>query len=272
VRNFALWLEYDGTDFVGSQWQNNGRTVQGALEAAWEQVNQERRRVTLSGRTDAGVHARGQVANVQSETRRDLSTLLKALNAVLPPDVSVLEVREVPQAFHARFSALRRDYRYLIDNGRFAAPLLRNHASHVRTRLNLAAMAQALSALLGQHDFSAFAGGPLEGSPVREMLKAECGTTVELGHELITIDLAANAFLRHMVRNIVGTLLWVGEGRVAASEMTAILHGRDRRRAGPTAPPHGLYLMAVTYPAGMVERRRSAGPATDAVRSEEESA
>jgi tRNA pseudouridine38-40 synthase len=270
VRNLALWLEYDGTDFVGSQWQNNGRTVQGALEEAWEQVNQERRRITLAGRTDAGVHARGQVANVQSETKRDRSTLLKALNAVLPSDVAVLEVREVPLEFHARYSALRREYRYLIDNGRFASPLLRHHATHTRTPLNLAAMQEALGALLGQHDFSAFAGGPLEGSPVREVVLAECARAVELGHEVIAVDLAANAFLRHMVRNIVGTLLWVGEGRIAASELAAILAGRDRRRAGPTAPSQGLYLMAVSYPAGMAGRRRRADQQTGAVRAEEE--
>jgi tRNA pseudouridine38-40 synthase len=256
VRNFALWLEYDGTDFVGSQWQNNGRTVQGALEDAWEQINQERRRVTLAGRTDAGVHARGQVANVQSATAREVATLHKALNAVLPRDVAVWQLREVPLEFHARYSAEQREYRYLIDTGRWAAPLLRNHAVHHGKRLNVAVMQTAIGELLGTHDFSAFAGGTLEGSPVRSLVLARCESVIELGHELLAIDLAANAFLRHMVRNIVGTLLLVGEGRIAARELAVILASRDRRRAGPTAPAHGLYLQAVTYPANMVGRRQ----------------
>lgn len=261
MRNFALWLEYDGSDFVGSQLQQNGRTVQGSLEDAWEQINQERRRITLSGRTDAGVHARGQVANVLSATRRDLPTLLKALNAVLPGDLAVLEIREVPHEFHARFSAIRRDYRYLLTNSRVAPPLLRNHAVHVGKKLNLRAMAEALEALPGQHDFSAFAATPIEGSPIRECLRAELSSVEMLGHELIAVDLAANAFLRHMVRNIVGTLLWVGEGRIAAREMAAILAGRDRRQAGPTAAAHGLYLMSVTYPPDLGGSRRRAGQA-----------
>lgn len=256
MRNYALWIEYDGTDFVGSQLQQHGRTVQGTLEDAWEQVNQERRRLTLSGRTDAGVHARGQVANVLSATKRDVATLLKALNAVLPPDVAVTAVREAPESFHARFTAVRRDYRYVLDLGRFASPLLRHHAVHVGKKLNIGAMQEALASLLGTHDFSAFAAVPIEGSPVRTCMLATCAPVIELGRELLAVDLAANAFLRHMVRSIVGTLLWVGEGRVAAREMATILAGRDRRQAGPTAPAHGLYLMAVTYPEGLVGRGR----------------
>src|SRR4051812_5909793 len=120
MRNVALLIEYDGTDFVGSQWQENGRSVQGALEAAWEQLTQERRRVNLAGRTDAGVHARGQVASVRTETRHDLATIQRGLNALMPDDVAVLAVWEVAYDFHARHTAIRRDYRYLIDNGRVA--------------------------------------------------------------------------------------------------------------------------------------------------------
>jgi tRNA pseudouridine38-40 synthase len=248
MRNIALRIEYDGTDFVGSQWQNNGRTVQGELEGAWEQLTQERRRINLAGRTDAGVHARGQVASVRTETQHDLATIQRGLNAILPEDVGVLAAWEVPYEFHARHTAIRRDYRYLIDNGRVGSPLLRRHAVHVPQLLNLAAMNQALAALLGTHDFAAFGGGQPEGSTVRNCYLAS-GQPFELwGQPLIVVDLAANAFLRHMVRNIVGTLLLVGEEKIDAAGFAALLAGRDRRRAGRTAPAHGLYLMSVTYP------------------------
>ncbi len=167
MRNVALRIEYDGTDFVGSQWQNNGRSVQGALEAAWEQLTQEQRRINLAGRTDAGVHARGQVASLRTETHHDLATIQRGLNAILPEDVAVLEAWEVPIDFHARHSAIRRDYRYLIDNGRVGSPLIRRHAVHVPQPLDVAAIGEALGALLGRHDFAAFAGGQQEGSTVR---------------------------------------------------------------------------------------------------------
>lgn len=248
MRNIALCIEYDGTDFAGSQWQVNGRSVQGALESSWEQVTQERRRFVLAGRTDAGVHARGQVANVRSDTRHDLATIERALNAVLPPDVGILKAWEVPYEFHARHSALRRSYRYVIDNGRYASPLLRLQSVHVPQPLDLAAMQQALEVLLGTHDFAAFAGSGQEGSTVRTCYTVGCQVIEWLGREVIAIDIAANAFLRHMVRNIVGTLLLVGTGRLDRDGFAAISASRDRKRAGRTAPPHGLYLMAVEYP------------------------
>jgi len=246
--NIALRIEYDGTDFVGSQWQNNGRSVQGELEGAWERLTQEQRRINLAGRTDAGVHARGQVANVRTETRLDLATIQRGMNAILPEDVAVLEAREVPIDFHARHSAIRRDYRFLIDQGWVASPLLRRHAIHVARQLNVAAMQSALEALVGTHDFAAFAGGAQEGTTVRTCYEASCRATEMAGQPLIIIELAANAFLRHMVRNIVGTLLLVGEQKLGKEEFAAVLAGRDRRKAGRTAPAHGLYLMSVSYP------------------------
>jgi tRNA pseudouridine38-40 synthase len=249
TRNIALRIEYDGTDFVGSQWQNNGRSVQGELEGAWEQLTQERRRVNLAGRTDAGVHARGQVASVRTETRHDLATLERGLNAILPEDVAVLAAWEVAYDFHARHSAIRRDYRYLIDNGRTASALLRRHSVHVPQQLNIAAMNQALAALLGTHDFAAFAGsGPPEGSTVRTCYAVGCAPAELWGQPLVAIDIAANAFLRHMVRNIVGALLLVGQDKIDVVGFAEILASRDRRRAGRTAPAHGLYLISVSYP------------------------
>jgi tRNA pseudouridine38-40 synthase len=248
MRNVALRIQYDGTDFVGSQWQNNGRSVQGELEGAWEQLTQERRRVNMAGRTDAGVHALGQVANVRTETELDLATIGRGMNAILPEDVAVLTAWDVPHDFHARHTAIRRDYRFLIDNGPVASPLLRRHAIHNARHLEIAPMQTALETLLGSHDFAAFAGGQQEGSTIRTCYRAGCETIDLWGQAVIAVDLAANAFLRHMVRNIVGTLLMVGEGKLDAEGFATILAGGDRRKAGRTAPAHGLYLMSVSYP------------------------
>lgn len=247
MRNIALRIEYDGTDFVGSQWQNNGRSVQGELEGAWTQLTQEQRRANLAGRTDAGVHARGQVASIRTETQHDLATVQRGLNAILPEDVAVLDAWEVPHDFHARHSATRREYRYLIDNGRVASPLLRRHAVHVPQRLDVVAMNTALQVLLGTHDFAAFAGGQIEGSSTRTCYAVSCAPAELWGQALIAVDLAANAFLRHMVRNIIGTMLQVGEGKLDPAGFAAVLAGRNRRKAGRTAPAHGLYLMSVSY-------------------------
>ncbi|MBK9942627.1 MAG: tRNA pseudouridine(38-40) synthase TruA [Kouleothrix sp.] len=248
MRNIALRIEYDGTDFVGSQWQQNGRSVQGELEGAWEQLAQEQRRVNLAGRTDAGVHARGQAANVRTETQLDLPTIQRGLTAILPDDVAVLAAWEVPLDFHARHTAIRRDYRFLIDNGRVGSPLLRHQAVHISERLNPVAMQAALELLLGTHDFAAFAGAGQTGSTVRTCTIAQCQALEVWGQPMIAIDIAANAFLRHMVRNIVGTLVLVGTGKLRIDDFAAVLAGRDRRKAGRTAPAHGLYLMSVSYP------------------------
>jgi tRNA pseudouridine38-40 synthase len=248
MRNIALRIEYDGTDFVGSQWQNNGRSVQGELEGAWEQLTQDRQRVTMAGRTDAGVHARGQVAHVRTRTTRDVETIFRGLNAILPEDIAVLDVKEVDSDFHARHSAIRRDYRYFIDNGSVASPLLRRQVVHVARLLDVEAMVQGLQHFVGRHDFAAFTVGSFEGSTVRTCYVASCSVVEAFGRSLIAIDVAANAFLQHMVRNIVGTIIQVGEGRLSPEAIPSILASRDRRKAGRTAPAHGLYLMSVSYP------------------------
>lgn len=249
MRNLAFRLAYDGTDFVGSQWQSNGRSVQGELEGAWERFAQERVRWMLAGRTDTGVHAQGQVANVRSETRHSLSTIRRGMNALLPEDLVVLEAQEVDADFHARHSAVRRDYRYLIDNAPVALPLLRNYVLHVESPLDYPAMQEALERLLGRHDFAAFASTtPEQGSTVRLCYLANCMLVEAWGRQLVGINLAANAFLHHMVRSIVGTLLLVGHKRMTPEVFAQVLASRDRRRAGPTAPAHALSLQSVTYP------------------------
>lgn len=247
MRNIALRIEYDGTDFVGSQWQTNGRSVQGVLEAAWQQLTGERRRMTLAGRTDAGVHARGQVANVRTDTRHTIATIVRGLNGILPEDIGILAAWEAPDDFHARYSAVRREYRYVIDNGRTPSPLLRRHAAYVSRRLDTDAMDAAVKRVIGTRDFAPLSDGPQEGSTVRICYEARCTRAEVWGQPLVLIDIAANAFLRHMVRNLVGTLIQVGEGRIDADRFAAVLAGDDRR-ARVLAPAHGLYLMAVRYP------------------------
>ena len=253
MRNIAILLAYDGSDFVGSQWQSQGRSVQGVVEAAWEELTQERRRWTLAGRTDAGVHAQGQVANVRSETHHSLNTLVRGMNALLPEDVRVLAAREVDLEFHARYSAIRRDYRYLLEVGQAPLPTLRHLALHVEGRLDLEAMAVALPQLEGTHDFAAFTVPmPQSKSTVRTVYTAQIGEVTLFGRKLVAIDLAANAFLQHMVRVIVGTILLVGRGRLSAADLPRVIERRDRRAAGPTAAAHGLTLTAVHYPPSLL--------------------
>lgn len=247
MRNIAVQLEYDGTTLFGSQFQANGRTVQGELELAWQRFTGEAIRWNFAGRTDAGVHARGQVANARTTTPQPIETVQRALNALLPDDIGVRQAWEVPYAFHARYSALRRDYRYLLLVERRRSPLWRHHAVHVDIPLDIAAMARAARVLEGTHDFAAFGSTP-DGPTVRECFQAECHELIEDSQRLIAIDLAASGFLRHMVRTIVGTLLLIGRGKLAVEQMAHILQSQDRAQAGPTAPPHGLYLMSVTYP------------------------
>ncbi|MGB9738397.1 MAG: tRNA pseudouridine(38-40) synthase TruA [Chloroflexus aggregans] len=253
MRTIALLLAYDGTDFAGSQWQTDVRTVQGAIEAAWEALTQEQRRIVLAGRTDAGVHASGQVAHVQTATRHSLATIWRGLNAHLPTDVTVQNVGEAVRDFHARYSAIEREYRYVIDCAPAPLPQLRHQALHYAGTLDVTAMATALKLLEGTHDFAAFTTAtPSQRSTVRTMYWTRIVERVWFDRRLLAIELAANAFLQHMVRMIVGTLLLVGRGRMTVDQFGEVLAGRDRRLAGPTAPAHGLTLTAVRYPPGLI--------------------
>lgn len=253
MRTIALLLAYDGTDFAGSQWQTDIRTVQGAIEAAWEALTQEQRRIVLAGRTDAGVHASGQVAHVQTATRHSLATIWRGLNAHLPTDVTVQNVGEAVRDFHARYSAIEREYRYVIDCAPAPLPQLRHQALHYAGTLDVTAMATALKLLEGTHDFAAFTTAtPSQRSTVRTMYWTRIVERVWFDRRLLAIELAANAFLQHMVRMIVGTLLLVGRGRMTVDQFGEVLASRDRRLAGPTAPAHGLTLTAVRYPPGLI--------------------
>ena len=242
-------LEYDGTDFSGFQLQPDDRSVQGVLEAAIAEITHEERRIFPAGRTDAGVHARGQVAHFDSETRLAPGDLQRALNAVLPRDLAVVALERVSPGFDARRDALAKTYVYRIVNRPEPSPLRARTTLHLRARLDVAAMAEAARSLLGAHDFSAFRGAPggppEDENPRRSLDRLE----VEARGDEVSIEAEGRSFLRHMVRNIAGTLIEVGQGRRPAAELAAVLASRDRARAGPTAAAHGLCLERVTYPA-----------------------
>ncbi len=249
-RRLALRLEYDGTDFRGSQWQAEGRTVQGTLEKAIADLVGEPVRAVFAGRTDAGVHALGQVVHVQAPWRHPPAVVQRALNARLPGDLAVTAVLEVPEAFHARRSALWRRYRYRLYDGSTPSPLRRRYAGwHRRGRLDEGRMAAAARLLVGERDFASFAGGG-QGVPwaqertVRHLRRLE----VQRRGEEVWIWAEANAFLRYMVRNLVGALVVVGRGELPPEGVLEILAARDRRQAPPPAPPQGLCLVAVGYP------------------------
>jgi len=244
---YRLTLEYDGADFEGWQSQPSGhRTVQDTLETALARVTGERVRVTGSGRTDAGVHAEGQVASVRLTSERAPEALCGALNGVLPPDLAVLALEPADEGFDARRRATGKLYRYSIWNGPVRAPLRRRRALCLRRPLDVAAMARAAADLVGHHDFSSFRAA---GSNVTTSTRTLRRLDLEGGPPgALELWFEGSGFLRHMVRNLAGTLLEVGSGRRDPGSMPTLLAARERSRAGPTAPAHALTLVSVHYP------------------------
>lgn len=246
-RNIRLVLAYDGTPYLGWQVQPQGPTVQSVLEAALERITGEAAAVKGSGRTDAGVHALGQVANFHTKARLPPGAFVAALNSVLPPTIAVLGADEVAPGFDAQFSAVEKLYRYRVFNSRTRSPFELMRSWQCTALLNIESMSSAASHLLGYHDFSTFrASGCVATSPVRNLSRCD----VYQQDAFVIFELKADGFLRHMVRNIVGTLIDIGRGRFPQDRMPAILTARDRRQGGITAPPHGLYLVKVSYPGG----------------------
>ncbi len=244
VRRYRATVEYDGTDFRGFQRQAQGeRTVQETLENAIVAVTGRAAVVLAAGRTDTGVHALGQVIAFDSEWRHGEDVLSRALNANLPPDVAVREVRMVDSGFHPRFDARRRKYQYLINNQQDPSPLWRRTSWHRPWPLDEAAMNRASALLVGVHDFATFGQPPAGENSARQVFQADWQRD---GH-LLNFIIEANAFLYRMVRSLVGTLYLVGEGKWSVDEFAEVFTAADRSLAGPTAPPQGVCLLAVSY-------------------------
>jgi tRNA pseudouridine38-40 synthase len=241
---YRLLLEYDGTDYHGWQRQPDARTLQEVLETALATALRHPARLHAAGRTDAGVHALGQVATFRSELAIEPRELRKTLNALTPPDVAVREVAPVPDTFDARRSATSRVYEYRIWNQPWRSPFWHRYTWHVPRSLDLRAMRAAAALLVGEHDFSAFRAADCDSeSRTRRVLHS--GFTE--AENMCMYRVQANAFLKHMVRTIVGTLVAVGSGELRSDDVGEILRSRDRTRAGATAPPQGLALVAVSY-------------------------
>lgn len=248
--HLVLTLAYDGTGYCGFQRQRPGPrpAVQEVLERALGRALGVGVAVTAAGRTDAGVHAEAQVVAFRAETSIPVARLPYAVNRLLPPDVVVTGAWEAPAGFHPRFSAVGKVYRYALWRAPFPSPFWRRYAWHRPQPLDVPAMRQAAALLEGRRDFAAMMAA---GRPVRDTVRTVVRCEVEDRFPLLLVRVEADGFLYKMVRTMVGTLVEVGRGRMAPAEVAAILASRDRRRAGPTAPPHGLCLEAVRYPPGV---------------------
>jgi tRNA pseudouridine38-40 synthase len=262
LNRIAVGIEYDGSAFAGWQSQQSLRTVQQVLESALGAVAAEPVCLVCAGRTDAGVHARGQVAHFDTRAERSARSWILGANSEAPQDLAVLLAQPVPAHFHARYSATARVYRYLILNRTARSALSAARAVWVTRALDAQRMEQAAALLVGEHDFSAFRSAECQAkSPIRRLMRL----AVERRADWIVIEAVANAFLHHMVRNIAGLLIAVGKGDQPPEWARAVLAGRDRTRSAATAPAAGLYLCEVQYPAafGLPSADRGGVPGTD---------
>ena len=244
MRNLRLILAYDGTGYSGWQWQPHRTTIQGVLEDRVGRMLGETVRLAGAGRTDAGVHARGQVANFHTACRIPVDGLWRGLNARLPRQIRVLRVDEVDEAFHARSDAVSKEYSYSLLVGDVLPPFDAPFVTQVRGSLDLEAMENAAGRFEGRHDFTSFCASACR---LETRTRTVTGSRVIGNGARIVYRVSADGFLHHMVRNIVGTLLQVGRGKLAADAIGPILDARDRRAAGPCAPPQGLVMERVFY-------------------------
>lgn len=237
-------IAYDGTDYHGFQRQSPDRepSIQGALESAVSKIGQAGP-VLGAGRTDAGVHASGQVVSLDVNWQHGLDDLQRALNAVLPDSIAVFELEQAAETFHPRYDAVSRAYRYSLYTARVRNPLMMRYALYVPQTLDEDAIRRALAHTIGEHDFAAFGQPTVGESTIRTMLRAE---VIATGPQIV-IELEANGFLYRMVRRIIGTLIPIGRGERSDEDFAAILHSADPKRAGPAVPPNGLCLTQVNY-------------------------
>jgi tRNA pseudouridine38-40 synthase len=255
MRKIRLLLEYDGTAYHGWQIQNKGVTIQGTLEERIIKITGRQSRVIGASRTDAGVHALAQVATFGTESGLQLERIKGGLNALLPQDIRILNVSEVDESYHPRHNARRKYYFYLVSNQRNSSAFLHRYTWEVKQPLEVQSMIDAAECLIGKHNFSSFQGtGSDIRNPVREIFSLKIEEfdemdfmTAHMKGKFIKIRMEADGFLRHMARNIVGTLAEIGRGRMASHCMEEILQARNRRLAGPNVPPNGLFLEKIFY-------------------------
>lgn len=245
MRNIKLTIEYDGKDFNGWQKQPNKLNIQGTIEKAIEQITGEQVELNASGRTDAGVHALGQVANFKTNSNLPIEKWPLALNANLKKSIVIKSAEEVDERFHSRLTCKRKTYRYVINNSTYGTAIYRNLETHIPQKLNIEKMKKAVKFFEGEHDFKAFkASGTSSKSSVRTIYNAE---VIEAKNDRIYIELTGSGFLYNMVRIIAGTLIEVGLGKIEPEEIQNIIQSKDRSEAGKTLPPQGLYLLKVEY-------------------------
>lgn len=245
MRNIKLTIEYDGKEFNGWQKQPNKLNIQGTIEKAIETITGEQTELMASGRTDAGVHALGQVANFKTDSNIPIEKIAIALNANLKKSIRILKAEEVDERFHSRLTCKRKTYRYIIDNSKQGSAIYRNLETHIPNPLNVEKIKEAVQYLEGEHDFKSFkASGTSSKSSVRTINKAEI---IEKENNRIWIELTGNGFLYNMVRIIAGTLVEVGMEKIRPEQIKTILEAKDRNLAGKTLPPQGLYLVKVEY-------------------------
>jgi tRNA pseudouridine38-40 synthase len=245
MRNIKLLIEYDGTNYQGWQVQPKGPTLQGILEEKLGLLTGEAIQLFGSGRTDSGVHALGQVAHFKTKSQMDIRSMQRALNSLLPPDMVIQKIEEVDEDFHARRHSKSKVYEYRILNRNLRSAFQRGFVWHIPQKIKFKEMEKATRWLIGEHDFSSFrsTGSPTQ-TTVRRVIRAEW----KKGRNgLIRFEIEANGFLKQMVRSIVGTLVEVGKGKIKGEDLQWILDSKDRKKAGPTAPAHGLFLKEVKY-------------------------
>ena len=244
MRNIKLTIEYDGKDFNGWQKQPDKLNIQGTIEKAIERVTGEIVELTASGRTDAGVHSLGQVANFKTNTNIPIEKIPVAINSQLKKSIVIKKAEEVDEKFHSRLSCKRKTYRYIINNSPEGSAIYRNLETHIPYKLNVEKMKEAIKYFIGEHDFKAFkASGTSSKSSARTIYDAK----VYEDKERIFIELTGNGFLYNMVRIIAGTLVDVGSGKIIPEDIVNIINSKKRENAGKTLPPQGLYLLNVDY-------------------------
>lgn len=243
MRNLKLTIQYDGTKYCGWQKQPNSSGIQGTIEYAIYEITKEKVNIIGSGRTDAGVHALGQVANFKTNSNIPAARIPDALNAKLPKDISIIDCQEVSDDFHSRYSATGKIYRYLIYNKPYRSPLYKGISYHVRYDLDIEKMRVEAQLLLGTHEFKGFMSS---GSSVKDTVRTIHNISIKESGDLIVLEVEGNGFLYNMVRIIVGTLVDIGRGRIDKS-LEEIIASQDRGEAGHTAPAHGLFLKKVHY-------------------------